>query len=57
MEIEDEDKDNGVIIQEIQKGFIMKDRLLRPSLVAVAKKAEKKEHNLSKNKEKNDEKK
>tara|TARA_B100000579_G_scaffold407496_1_gene394798 strand:- start:161 stop:787 length:627 start_codon:yes stop_codon:yes gene_type:complete len=57
MEIEDEDKDNGVIIQEIQKGFMMKDRLLRPSLVAVAKKAEKKEHNLSKNKEKNDEKK
>ena len=57
MEIEDEDKDNGVIIQEIQKGFMMKDRLLRPSLVAVAKKVEKKEHNLSKNEEKNAEKK
>ena len=57
MEIEDEDKDNGVIIQEIQKGFIMKDRLLRPSLVAVSKKVEKKEQNLMKNKEKNAEKK
>ena len=57
MEIEDEDKDNGVIIQEIQKGFMMKDRLLRPSLVAVSKKVEKKEGNLSENKEKNAEKK
>ena len=57
MEVENEDKDNGVIIQEIQKGFIMKDRLLRPSLVAVAKKVVKKEENLSENKEKNVEKK
>ena len=57
MEIEDEDKDNGVIIQEIQKGFMMKNRLLRPSLVAVSKNVEKKEQNLRENKEKNDEKK
>ena len=57
MEVENEDKDNGVIIQEIQKGFIMKDRLLRPSLVAVAKKVVKKEENLSENNEKNVEKK
>jgi len=56
-EIEDEDNDNGVIIQEIQKGFMMKNRLLRPSLVAVSKKVEKKEGNLSENKEKNAEKK
>ena len=56
MEIEDEDKDNGVILQEIQKGFMMKDRLLRPSLVAVSKKVEKKEQNLRENKEKNAEK-
>tara|TARA_B100000029_G_scaffold244093_1_gene241301 strand:- start:24 stop:650 length:627 start_codon:yes stop_codon:yes gene_type:complete len=56
-EIEDEDNDNGVIIQEIQKGFMMKNRLLRPSLVAVSKKIEKKEENLSENKEKNAEKK
>tara|TARA_B100000700_G_C14901668_1_gene787684 strand:+ start:570 stop:1184 length:615 start_codon:yes stop_codon:yes gene_type:complete len=57
VEIEDEHKDNGVIIQEIQKGFMMKDRLLRPSLVAVSKKVEKKEQNLGENKEKNAEKK
>ena len=42
MEIEDENKDSGVIIQEIQKGFMMKSRLLRPSLVAVSKKGEEK---------------
>ena len=35
MEIEDDTKDVGTIVQEIQKGFIMKERLLRPSLVAV----------------------
>ena len=38
MEIEDENKENGIILQEIQKGFMMKDRLLRPSLVGVSKK-------------------
>jgi len=43
MEIEDENKDPGTIVQEIQKGYMMKDRLLRPSLVAVSKKAENKE--------------
>ena len=57
MEIEDENKDSGIIIQEIQKGFMMKNRLLRPSLVAVSKNIEKKEQNLTENKEKNDEKK
>ena len=49
MEIEDNNKEPGTIVQEIQKGFKMKDRLLRPSLVAVSKKAEK-------NKEKSEEK-
>ena len=38
MEIEDDTKEPGTIIQEIQKGFTMKDRLLRPSLVGVSKK-------------------
>jgi len=37
MEIEDDKKEPGTIIQEVQKGFMMKDRLLRPSLVGVAK--------------------
>ncbi len=48
MEIEDSDNENGVILQEIQKGFMIKDRLLRPSLVAVSKKVEKKEENKEK---------
>ena len=43
MEIEDNNKESGTIIQEIQKGFKMKGRLLRPSLVAVSKKTEKNE--------------
>ena len=38
MEVEDDAKDPGTIVQEIQKGFMMKDRLLRPSLVGVSKK-------------------
>ena len=38
MEIEDDNKEPGTIIQEVQKGFMLKDRLLRPSLVGVAKK-------------------
>ena len=43
MEIEDESKEPGTIVQEIQKGFMMKDRLLRPSLVGVSKKKVKEE--------------
>jgi molecular chaperone GrpE len=38
MEIDDEQKEPGTIVQEIQKGFMMKDRLLRPALVGVSKK-------------------
>ena len=38
MEIEDDNREPGTIVQEIQKGFMMKDRLLRPSLVGVSKK-------------------
>merc|ERR1711861_60025 len=41
IEIEDDTKEPGTIIQEIQKGFTIKDRLLRPSLVGVAKKTQK----------------
>mgnify|MGYP000379597902 FL=1 len=46
MEVEDDDKEPGTVVQEIQKGFMMKDRLLRPSLVAVSKKTNKKDENL-----------
>ena len=38
MEVEDDTKETGTIVQEIQKGFMMKERLLRPSLVGVSKK-------------------
>ena len=48
MEIEDENKEPGTVVQEIQKGFMMKDRLLRPSLVAVSKKTNKEDKNLKK---------
>ncbi|MDC0427642.1 nucleotide exchange factor GrpE [Candidatus Pelagibacter sp.] len=51
MEIEDDQKDAGTIVQEIQKGFMMKDRLLRPSLVGVSKKTIKNEEKDEKNKE------
>ena len=51
MEIEDGNKESGIILQEIQKGFMMKDRLLRPSLVGVSKKSEKKDENLGENSE------
>ena len=51
MEIEDDQKDTGTIVQEIQKGFMMKDRLLRPSLVGVSKKTIKNEEKDEKNKE------
>ena len=52
IEIEDEIKEPGTIVQEIQKGFMMKDRLLRPSLVGVSKKkANNKEENNKKNQE------
>ena len=49
MEVEDDNKEPGTVVQEIQKGFMMKDRLLRPSLVAVSKKSEKKDENLKEN--------
>ena len=54
MEIDDDQKEPGTIIQEIQKGFMMKDRLLRPSLVGVSKKTENKEQKNDENKENSD---
>jgi len=53
LEVENDQKEPGTIIQEIQKGFMMKDRLLRPALVAVAKKFEKNK-NDAKNDKKNE---
>ena len=41
MEIENDDLDEGVVVQEIQTGYMMHDRLLRPAMVAVSKKPQK----------------
>ena len=51
MEIEDNQKESGTIVQEVQKGFMIKDRLLRPSLVGVSKKSENKDIKSEENKE------
>ena len=53
MEVEDDTKEPGTIVQEIQKGFMMKDRLLRPSLVGVSKKKVKDVEQEEKKDEKN----
>jgi molecular chaperone GrpE len=54
MEIEDDQKEPGTIIQEIQKGFMIKDRLLRPSLVGVSKKSQTEDKKTSENDENKD---
>ena len=51
MEIEDDEKEPGTIIQEVQKGFMIKERLLRPSLVGVSKKKDQKDGENKENKE------
>ena len=53
MEVEDDTKEPGTIVQEIQKGFMMKDRLLRPSLVGVSKKKTEESKEESQKDEKN----
>jgi len=54
MEIEDDQKEPGTIVQEVQKGFMIKDRLLRPSLVGVSKKLITKNQKDEENKENSD---
>ena len=56
MEIEDDNKDVGTIVQEIQKGFMLKDRLLRPSLVGVSTKSSNKNKEEDKKDDKNQQK-
>ena len=51
MEIEDDQKEPGTIVQEVQKGFMIKERLLRPSLVGVSKRAVNKNDKTEENKE------
>ena len=55
-EVEDNTKETSTIVQEVQKGYMMKDRLLRPSLVGVTKKKEEKTENLTKDDKKIEEK-
>ena len=56
MEIEDDSKEPGIIVQEIQKGFLMKERLLRPSLVGVSKKEVQEDRKNEEKPQKNEEK-
>jgi len=51
LEIEDQNKESGIVVQEIQKGYTMKERLLRPSLVGVTKKTSKNKKDPEKGKE------
>ena len=51
MEIEDDEKEPGTIVQEVQKGFMIKERLLRPSLVGVSKKKDQKDEENRENRE------
>jgi len=56
LEIEDNTKDTGIVVQEVQKGYMMKDRLLRPSLVGVTKKKQEKVEKTIQNEKKTEKK-
>ena len=56
LEVEDNSKETGLVVQEIQKGYMMKGRLLRPSMVGVTKKSEKKSEKGGNDAKKDDEK-
>jgi len=56
LELEDSTKEAGTVVQEMQKGYMMKNRLLRPSLVGVTKKREEKAEKSGKKTEKKDKK-
>ena len=52
LEVENNTKESGIVIQEVQKGYMMKDRLLRPSLVGVSRKSDEKQEKEGKKEEK-----
>ena len=56
LEVEDNTKNSGTVVQEIQKGYMMNDRLLRPSLVSVTKKREEKNQKSANSETKTDKK-
>ena len=35
MQVEDENFDSNIVVEELQKGYILKDRVIRPSMVKV----------------------
>jgi molecular chaperone GrpE len=53
MEVDNDQKEPGTIVQEIQKGFMMRDRLLRPALVGVSKKTKTQDNQKSEENEEN----
>mgnify|MGYP003956021069 CR=1 FL=1 len=55
LEVQDNTKESGTVVQEIQKGYMMKERLLRPSLVGVTKKIEEKVEKPANDERRNDE--
>ena len=57
LELEDNTKETGTVVQEIQKGYMMKDRLLRTSLVGITKKREEKAEKEEKKTDEKEEKK
>ena len=57
LELEDNTKEAGTVVQEMQKGYMMKSRLLRPSLVGVTKKREEKAEKSGKKTDEKDNKK
>ncbi len=57
LELEDNTKEAGTVVQEMQKGYMMKSRLLRTSLVGVTKKREEKAEKSGKKTEEKDNKK
>ena len=56
MEVERNDIEEGIVVQEIQTGYMMHDRLLRPAMVGVSKKPSKDKASNTDNNKKNDDK-
>ena len=56
MEVERDDLDEGIVVQEIQTGYMMHDRLLRPAMVGVSKKTKQEKASRADNEKKNNDK-
>ena len=51
MEVENNDVEEGTVVQEVQSGYTMHDRLLRAAMVGVSKKSVAKKEELAEEKE------